>query len=90
MITQCSSPVEGLSDNEAVKDSAIESTVVQPSAPAEGTSDQPCERPPQEPLDEDQKVPTKEPLIKLSLPDEMKGKVWLFTIICYVLSATWF
>ncbi|XP_078344237.1 uncharacterized protein LOC144629867 [Oculina patagonica] len=74
MITQCSSPVEGLSDNETLKDPAIESAVEQPSAPAQGSSDQPCERPPQEPVGGDEKVPTKEPLIKLSLPEEMKDK----------------
>lgn len=85
MITQCSSPLEG-SDNETVQDSTLESTVEQPSAPVQGSSDQPCERPPPlEPVGEDQKVPTKEPLIKLNLPDEMKGTVLLFTTIYYVL-----
>lgn len=79
MITQCSSPVEG-SNDESVKDPPAESTVEQPTASVPGSSDEPCERPLQEPLGEDQKVLPKEPLLTLNLPDEIKGTVFHFTM----------
>ena len=79
MLTQCSSPI-GDGESEAKKDSfavPIETTttIEQPSRPVADSPDQPCVKPPQEPVGEDQKGSPEE--LRINLPDELKGAVIL-------------
>ena len=85
MLTQCSSPA-GDDENEAKRDpltvpAGTTNTNQEPeSGPVVDSSDQPCVKPSQEPVVEDQKRRSEEALINLS--EEMKGAVFLWLHIC--------
>lgn len=86
MLTRCSSPA-GDGESEAKKDPfavPIETTSTNQeplSGPVVDSSDQPCVKPSQETIAEDQKGPPEEP--RVNLPDELKGAVLLWLYILY-------